>query len=207
MHQLGILLAAGYGRRFQAQQPDGNKLLATLENGCSVAETSLHNLRLAVDHVIVVIRPNSPELQQQLSQPNCTVVESELAYTGMGASLADGTRALLTHYTGSSAKNVLVALADMPCIPLHCFQDVQEALSDAAIAAPTYQGQRGHPVGFQWQVISELTTLHGDEGARRLIQQYGIQTIPCNDAGVCFDIDEPSDLQHPTLHSFLRSHT
>lgn len=207
MHQLGILLAAGYGRRYQAQLPNGNKLLAPLENGLSVAETSLHNLRQAVDHVIVVIRPNSTELYQQLSQPNCTLIESELAYTGMGASLADGARTLLAHYTTSSAKNVLVTLADMPCIPLHCFQDVQQALNDAAIAAPTYQGQRGHPVGFQWHLIPELTTLQGDEGARRLIQQYGIQPVPCNNAGVCFDIDEPSDLQHPTLHTFLRSHT
>ncbi|MGO3891394.1 MAG: nucleotidyltransferase family protein [Paenalcaligenes sp.] len=205
MHQLGILLAAGYGRRFQALQHDSNKLLAPLGDHGSVAATSLHNLRQAVDHVIVVIRPNSPELYQQLSQPHCTIIESEQAHTGMGASLADAARALLERYNSSSVKSVLVTLADMPCIPLQCFHSVQNALNHATIAAPLYQGQRGHPVGFQWHVIPELTTLCGDEGARRLIQQHGIQHVPCTDAGVCFDIDEPNDLLHPTLHSFLRS--
>lgn len=207
MHQLGILLAAGYGRRFQAQQPQGNKLLAPLANHLSVAATSLHNLRQAVDHVIVVIRPDSTELHKQLAQPNCTIVESELAHTGMGASLADAARAALQHYAPSPAATVLVSLADMPCIPRQCFQQVQHALQTHPIVAPLYQGQRGHPVGFQWHLLPELATLSGDEGARSLLQRHGIQLLPCDDAGVCFDIDEPDDLQHPTLHTFLRSHT
>lgn len=207
MHQLGILLAAGYGRRFQARQPQGNKLLAPLANRHSVAATSLHNLRQAVDHVIVVIRPDSPELYEQLAQPNCTIVESELAHTGMGASLADAARAALQCHAQSPASTVLVTLADMPCISAYSFQQVQQALQTHTIAAPLYQGQRGHPVGFQWHLLPELTTLSGDEGARSLLQRHGIQLLPCDDAGVCFDIDEPDDLQHPTLHTFLRSHT
>lgn len=199
MSHLGILLAAGYGRRFAAQLPHSNKLLSRLPDGRSVAATSLHHLLTAVEHAVVVIRPNSPELQAELQHPRCTLIESQLAHTGMGASLADAANTLLQHYAPNHAGTVVVALADMPCIPEHCYHAVQDALHTFPIAAPSYQNQRGHPVGFQWPLLHQLCELTGDEGARHLIKQHGIHLLPCDDAGVCFDIDEPADLTHALL--------
>ncbi|MCX5589947.1 nucleotidyltransferase family protein [Alcaligenes endophyticus] len=203
MLQLGILLAAGFGRRFQAQQANSNKLLMCLAPGQSVVGTSLNNLRQHVDEVCVVIRPASTALQAELARHSCWVVESPLAYTGMGASLADAVHAVLHRYTHAPVGSVLITLADMPCITAASMRAVQQAAQRHAITAPVYQGQRGHPVGFQWQLMPELARLSGEQGARQLIAQHGIELLAVDDPGVCFDIDTPDDLQHPLLSQFI----
>jgi molybdenum cofactor cytidylyltransferase len=68
------------------------------------------------------------------------------------------------------------------------------------IAAPAYQGQRGHPVGFSAAFGGALRALHSDAGARELLQRHAaeITLIACDDAGTLADIDTPSDLPADT---------
>ncbi|MDO9190622.1 MAG: NTP transferase domain-containing protein, partial [Sulfurimicrobium sp.] len=69
--------------------------------------------------------------------------------------------------------------------------------SGAPLAAPFFQGQRGHPVGFDGRFRKDLLALKGDEGARQLLREHQIDLgmIECTDAGVIRDIDQPGDLQ------------
>ena len=63
----------------------------------------------------------------------------------------------------------LIALADMPFVRPETIRAVLAALAKgAAIAAPSYRGERGHPVGFARAFYEELSTLKGDAGAREL---------------------------------------
>jgi molybdenum cofactor cytidylyltransferase len=115
------------------------------------------------------------------------------AAQGMAASLACGVRA------NRDAAGWLIGLADMPAVPMAAIAGVRDALSTgAALAAPSRDGRRGHPVGFASHYYDELLALQGDNGARRLLQRdrYKVVEIRIGDAGIFADIDIPGDLQH-----------
>jgi molybdenum cofactor cytidylyltransferase len=182
---VGILLAAGAGRRFG----DG-KLLAPLHHRPLVLH-ALTALLPAVDQVIAVVRPGAGALADLLEQAGAQVVECPHAHLGMGHSLACGAQ----HVPTPAA--LLVALGDMPALRTDTVRRVRRALADgAAIAVPTHQGRRGHPVGFAAAVQAELGRLHGDQGARAVLQQHAarVQEIPVDDTGILCDVDTPADL-------------
>jgi molybdenum cofactor cytidylyltransferase len=64
------------------------------------------------------------------------------------------------------------------------------------LAAPQFQGTRGHPVGIAARFYGELAALSGDEGAKQLLaaRASSVQLIDVDDAGIQRDIDTPADL-------------
>jgi len=183
---VGILLAAGFGRRFGTQ-----KLLEPLASGTSVVATACRNLRAGTDRVVAVVRPDDPLLIDALSQEGAEVMAFEDAHLGMGASLAFGVRA------SPEAQGWLIALGDMPSIQESTIQTLAEALrSGHSMVTPFHYGQRGHPVGFGSVHYERLIELHGDQGARSIVEHFGADGIemPFEDAGILLDIDTPEDL-------------
>lgn len=186
---IGILLAAGASRRFGA-----DKLTQPLTDGTPLAVHACRNLQAGTDGVLAVLRPGAETLAAWLTAEGAEVCFCAEADTGMGASLGCGVRAR------SEAQGWLVALADMPWIAPATIRQVADALRDgAAIAAPVWQGQRGHPVGFSQAFGAELAQLDGDSGAKSLLQRHRhqIRLIACDDPGILRDIDIPADLHRP----------
>ena len=184
----GILLAAGYGRRFDA---DGrrDKLLAPLADGRPVLWHSAHALCATLPGSLAVVRPGSPERVRWLAEAGCEVLQSADAEQGMGSALAHAVRASAT------AGGWVVALADMPWLPPALIRAVADGIdAPESIVAPTCDGQRGHPVGFGSAWGSRLAALFGDAGARELLQQATIRLISTEERGVLRDIDTPADL-------------
>jgi molybdenum cofactor cytidylyltransferase len=108
----------------------------------------------------------------------------------MGESLAWGVRA------APAAAAWLIALADMPWVQSATVDRVGDALRQGApIAAPTWQGARGHPVGFAASFYAELIALTGDEGAKPVVARHGASLVATEDAGVLRDVDTPRDLE------------
>jgi len=188
----GILLAAGYSKRFGS-----NKLLQTLpadtpEAGTPIGLAAAKHLLEALPESIAVVRPRAQKLGKILRDAGCNTVVCKNASEGMGTSLAAGVRAT------SDATGWIVALADMPFIRSETVRTVARAISEgAAIAAPVYRGERGHPVGFARRFLDELSSLHGDDGARQFIKQHPewVKLLEVDDPGTVRDIDEPSDLE------------
>ncbi|CAB3758653.1 nucleotidyltransferase family protein [Paraburkholderia solisilvae] len=184
----GILLAAGYGSRFD---PDGlhNKLLALLPDGTPVAHEAAHRLLRVVPRVLAVVRPGSDPLARVLNDAGCDVVFSTDAQRGMGASLAAGVAA------SDDAESWIVALADMPRIAIATVETVARTLDGgASIVAPYYRGQRGHPVGFGLAHRDALLALDGDTGARTLFALHTVTRLDIDDPGILADVDTPDDL-------------
>ena len=182
----GILLAAGASKRFGS-----DKLMHPLFGQTPVALAALANLRSAIPHVIAVVRPGAPLLENRLSEAGATVILCANADDGMGASLATAVVA------SGAVAGWVVALADMPYIQPETIAKVAASLAEgAAIVAPTYRGERGHPVGLSARFRAQLEALRGDEGARSVLRQNpGLVTLIEVDApGVCRDIDTPADL-------------
>ena len=84
-----------------------------------------------------------------------------------------------------------------PADLIHLAAKIAAALAAGApIAAPVYQGVRGHPVGISSAFRQQLEALSGDEGARSVLRNnaHMIELIEVDDPGVCRDIDTPADL-------------
>jgi molybdenum cofactor cytidylyltransferase len=188
---VGILLAAGMGRRFDASGVK-NKLLQIVGNGQNLAQSAASHLSQAVSGVIAVVNASShgSTLSTALQASGCRVVVCPNASAGMARSLVFGLTQLPFDCEG-----VVIALADMPSLHPETIVAVVNGLrAGAEIVVPTYAGKRGHPVGFARCHFAELMRLQGDQGARSLLQQYPVQELAVNDPGVLHDIDTPDDL-------------
>jgi len=186
----GLLLAAGSARRF-----GGDKLLARLADGKAIAVAAASTLVAVLPRVVAVVRPDADELGAALRECGAQVVVCPRADEGMGTSLAWGVTAT-PDWTGW-----LVALADMPFVKPATVTALAAAVADgAAIAAPRYQGRRGHPVCFGASYREALANLAGDRGGRNLLNAAGdrLHLFDCDDPGVLMDIDTLADLANFT---------
>ena len=189
----GILLAAGYSKRFGS-----NKLLQALpagspQAGTPIALAAARPFLEVLPESIAVVRPRAQKLARILRDAGCNTVLCKNAGEGMGTSLAAGVRA------APDADGWVVALADMPFVRPETIRAVAKTLQEgASIAAPSFQGKRGHPVGFARRFYEELSSLRGDDGAREFLKQHPewVTLLEVDDAGVLRDIDRPSDLPH-----------
>ena len=188
---VGILLAAGFSRRFGAE----DKLMHRLPDGRPLALAAAHNLLAALPRTVAVVRPQAPALQALLAAAGAEVVVCAPTATAMADSLATAVNRAACH--AEAASGYVIALADMPFIQPATIAAVAAALAAGArIAAPRYREQRGHPVGFAADLREELERLHGDEGARSILQRHRqeIHLLEVDDAGILADIDTPRDL-------------
>lgn len=188
---VGLLLAAGLGRRFD---PSGErlKLLQPLAHGPHagrpLAWAAAQPLLAVLPTVVAVVRPpdhpHQRELHALLRDAGCQIAVCAAAADGMGASIAFGVGATL------KASAWIVALADMPGIASATVTAVIAALSAGHdSAAPYFEGQRGHPVAFSRACRAELLALSGDTGAREVFVRHPPHRVDVTDAGVIFDID------------------
>lgn len=190
--QVGILLAAGRGRRFD---PLGqrNKLLQPLPaaNGEPVVAASARKLLAVFDTVIAVVPPDDGGVGALLASLGCEVTACADADSGMAASLVHAIR----HSLPRDPAAWLVALGDMPHVAPATLRLLADALAAGApIVAPVMQGRRGNPVGFGRAHLDALLALRGEQGARRLLQSCPVTGVAVADPGIFMDVDTPADL-------------
>lgn len=188
---VGILMAAGRGRRFD---PAGqrNKLLQPLADagGMPVVAASARKLLAAVPRVVAVVPPGDGGVAALLADLGCEVAVCPDADSGMAASLTHAIRHSLP-----DADAWLVALGDMPHVAPATLAALAAALAGGVpIVAPVMDGKRGNPVGFGRLHLDTLLALEGEQGARRLLQTCPVTEIPVDDMGIFRDIDTPDDL-------------
>lgn len=182
---VGVLLAAGRGRRF-----GGDKVMHLMPSGVPMVLASANSLRTACDHVVVVVRSGHTALTEVLTQHDFQWVVCQDADLGMGYSLAAGVKAV------PNARGWVVALADMPFIQPSSHTCVVDAIRRSnSLSATCFKGQRGHPVGFAQHWFKSLSELTGDEGARQILSGCESELVLCDvcDDGVVKDVDRPGD--------------
>jgi molybdenum cofactor cytidylyltransferase len=219
---VGLLLAAGRGRRFAAgvdaagnaaevceDHPavDGpprpaDKLLARVD-GVPIARRALEALAAGCDAVVAVVRPEASEaLRAALA--GARLVECADADLGMGHSLAAAARAA----ADERADIVLAMPADLPWLSPQTVVAIARAArgcgahpgdaSASRIVAPVLaDGRRGHPVAFGRAYLAALGRLTGDRGAQTLLEAGPIRRVTVDDAGILRDVDTPHDLHAP----------
>ncbi len=218
-HSVGVLLAAGEGRRFGGAYPGAK--LDQLIDGVSVGARSFNTLATACGEVIVVVRDADALLARHAAARGATVIINEAPQQGMGHSLA-----LAAKYALTLPKNrhfMWATLADLPYLNVLTISELAPHLLDesadrcSAIVQPVYvpieaqnstvqhgakltnsraDAQPGHPVIFGRAHWAALAALTGDSGARAVIQsnREHVVRVPISDSGIVRDIDSPSDL-------------
>jgi molybdenum cofactor cytidylyltransferase len=177
-----LVLAAGRGERFLASGGTCHKLAAVFR-GKTVLQHTL-------DAVIAT------------GLPYHVVTPTDNVMLGMGDSIARGVAAT------PDAQGWLVLPADLPMIsPSTLLAVADELHGSAAVVQAFVDGKAAHPVGFNKQCRERLLALHGDEGARSVVQYFkalGLwQALTIDDAGALQDVDTVSDLLalHPGSYS------
>jgi len=186
-----VVLAAGRGQRFRGE---GHKLEQVLNGDTVLALTLRQAMASGLPMLVVTSTALAPLVRRHVASRDMLVLPDQdrlgrPAPLGMGHSIAAGVAA-----TGD-APGWLILPADMPMVRPSTLAAVADAIERDPIAYAQHRGRRGHPVGFNAELFSELTSLQGDEGARRLLARYPAQAVDVDDPGVLIDVDTVEDLQ------------
>lgn len=160
-----LVLASGRGERFKASGGSTHKLQAVLD-GQTVLERTL----------AAVLASGLPWYLEQQGLP------------GMGDSIAAAVTAT------PNANGWLVLPADLPLVRSDTLRALAQALSSHSVVVPVFEGQRGHPVGFDASCQADLRNLEGNSGAAKVVSARAAIELIVDDAGICMDIDTVRDL-------------
>jgi molybdenum cofactor cytidylyltransferase len=185
-----IVLAAGKGSRFLGTE---HKLAQSLEGLTVLGSTLRHAIASHLQVVVVTTEALAEVASRSIAARDVIVVpEADApgqAGLGMGYSISVG--------VGSrpDASGWLILPGDMPRVQPATLQAVARQLDQHPVVYAQYKGRRGHPVAFSAELYSELVTLKGDEGARRLVARYPALGLDVDDPGVLVDVDTVADLE------------
>jgi molybdenum cofactor cytidylyltransferase len=182
-----VVLAAGRGRRFKG---DAHKLEQSLGGTTVIASTLRHAIASHLPVVVVTTQALEAHARRLVASRDVVIMPEEGTFHGLGvgASIAAGIGAL------PDASGWVMLPADMPMVRPSTLTAVAKALDEAPVTYAQHGGRRGHPVGFSAELYSELISLTGDEGVRRLVARYPAQAVEVDDPGVLMGLDTVDDL-------------
>jgi molybdenum cofactor cytidylyltransferase len=180
----GLVLAAGAGTRFGEQ----SKLLAELEGRpmlehavaaqCAVGE---------LERVAVVLGASAEEILERVDFMRAETVVCPRWSEGQAYSLRCG----IEHLSAAGhVTRVIVTLGDQPRVGPEL---IARFVGQPPGTRAAYGGVPGHPVVLGPVQMRAIAGLHGDHGARKLLQGGGM--IECGDSSAVRDVDTPEDLE------------
>ena len=177
---VGVLLAAGAGRRF-----GGPKALARDDDGTSWLLRSVQALKPCAE-IVVVLGAEADQAAALLPMSVARVRADDWA-EGMGATLRAGLSALAP----TDHEVALVSLVDLPDVDAAVVDRLAAAATGAGVLArAAYDGVPGHPVLIgrdHWAGVIEVAT--GDRGARDYLATHEVALVECGDLATGVDVD------------------
>ena len=184
-----VILAAGGSTRMgvpkQLLQFGGE---AMLRRASSVA------LKAGCRPVVVVTGADAAASRKALRGLDVREAENQQWESGISSSVRVGIEALVTAHPKTAA--VVLMLCDQPFVTREIIARLVAAHRETgrSIVASRYGGSYGVPALFGKVHFTELTTLKGDAGAKRVIQKHlpKVHLVPFPEGEI--DIDTPDDL-------------
>jgi nicotine blue oxidoreductase len=177
---VGLLLAAGEGRRF-----GGPKALARDDDGTSWLLRAVQALRPCSE--VVVVLGAEAERAAALLPMSVSRVRADDWAAGMGASLRAGLEAL----GPTDHDAALVSLVDLPDVDAAVVARLVAASQGRGdLARAAYDGVPGHPVLLgrdHWAGVVASAT--GDRGARDYLAAHDVELVECGDLATGVDVD------------------
>jgi molybdenum cofactor cytidylyltransferase len=186
-----VILAAGQGQRMGGTQ----KMLAPLHGKPMLRWTLEGAAAAGLGDILVVVGHEAERLKPLADDvPGIRFIHNPAYREGLSESLKIGALHAFEH-----ADAALVMLGDMPCLDVSLIRrliDAYDPQQGRMICLPVHAGQRGHPVLWDRCFLPEIMTLHGDCGARALLERHKdlIHEVMAEDDGILLDADTPEAL-------------
>ena len=159
-----VLLAAGRSSRMGGP----NKLLALFDGEPLVRRSAARALAARAAGTIVVTGHQREPVEKALQGQELVLVHNPHFGEGLSTSLKAGIAAV-----PASADGALIMLCDMPGITSAALDRLIDAFcanGGTAIVRATHAGKRGNPVILPCSLFGAVAELHGDTGARHLVE-------------------------------------
>jgi len=183
----GLLLAAGGSTRFGSQ-----KLIAPY-HGVPLVRYAATQLASATVGGVAVVGNEADAVREALGGCGLRVVENPDWKEGLASSLKRGVASL-----EPEVEAVVVALGDQPGLEADLVRTLIMVwqMSGQPIVTSRYRGVRSPPVLLARDVFADIALLHGDMGAKPLMDQMPERVVDVNiDAEIPHDVDTVEDLR------------
>jgi molybdenum cofactor cytidylyltransferase len=185
-HPVVVVLAAGsssrLGRPKQLLEYKGKTLLTHAIE--AAMECAAHN-------VVVILGANEPEVRMALPAGNFDVLVNDGWHEGMASSV----RLALQHLKHKipQADGLLVVVCDQPFVSADLFNQMlqEQHISGLPVVACSYAQRLGTPALFHKSYFGLLAQLHGDTGARKILQEHKARVAEVPFEHGINDIDTP----------------
>lgn len=156
--------------------------------------------------VVVVLGANAKLIRKRIIQKNypsnkIQIIENTEWQSGLGSSIACGTKSLLK--THPHTEGILVMLADQPLIDttylnamLTAFEKNGNNFEGSNGVATAYKNKAGVPALFPESYFEELAALHDDFGAKEIINRPKASFLVLEPGDKIRDIDTKSDYKN-----------
>jgi molybdenum cofactor cytidylyltransferase/nicotine blue oxidoreductase len=158
--------------------------------GSLLVERAVRTATAVCDPVLVVLGARAVDVWRAADLGGATVLANRDWESGMGSSLRAGLEGLRGWPGRIDA--ALVLLVDMPGMTPAALERMAGHVAPDALAVPTYNGVRGHPVLLgrdHWAGVADTAT--GDEGARRYLATHPVTEVDCTGLADPTDLDVP----------------
>jgi molybdenum cofactor cytidylyltransferase len=143
----------------------------------------------------IVLGANAESIRAKLNADPATIVVNPDWPKGQLSSLQAAIRSLPPQIT----EGLLLCPVDHPLVSPYLIAELIEAFdaSGKAIALPTYQGRRGHPVIFRATLYEELLRAPMEVGARQVVWAHAedIREVATQEEGVILNLNDPETLR------------
>lgn len=182
-----IILAAGESKRFGSP-----KQLARIDNKALLQHAIDVALASNAASDVVILGAHEQTIRTTIDFKNTTVVVNTNWREGIASSIRSGIQSVMERADGA-----VLMVCDQPGVSAELLNRLIErfALGQHSIVASRYGDVFGTPVLFGKEFFPDLLLLHGDSGARIIIEQNLTQTAFVPFPQGALDVDTPSDLQ------------
>ncbi len=150
-----------------------------------------------VADVFVVVRSDDDALADEVRRAGATLVQPAAPPPEMRSSVELALREIQQRHAPQPDDGWLLIPADHPVLdgPLIASLIDEWAGSVRPILIPTFEGRRGHPAFFRWNLVDETFALPPDAGLNRLVRDHAneVAEVPVTKSGILTDLDTPAD--------------
>jgi len=178
-----ILLAAGQSRRMNGE----NKLVKEIQ-GIPLIKFSVKNiLASSVDELIIVLGHQREIIEKLIDKhEKIKFIFNKDFETGISSSIKVG----LSHLS-KNTEAFFISLGDMPMVNSNIYNQLIKSRNQKDIIVPTYKSRQGNPVLFNKSMKSEIMSISGDFGAKKILEinKDKILNLKINDQGITKDFN------------------
>jgi molybdenum cofactor cytidylyltransferase len=184
-----LLLAAGASTRM------GHPKMLLSYQGKTLLQHIVDEAAILSHPVFVVTGAYHEAIQENLSPRNIRLLHNEHWQEGMGSSVCTGVKGIVQ--SGPEPGAIIIVVCDQPFITAGLLEQlaVTKTTSGKGMVACAYDDTIGSPVLFDKKYFPALQQLNGQQGAKKLLQQFpeDVAIVPFPQGS--FDIDTPEDYE------------